>query len=191
IVSSRTVTLEAVTSTVPCTAYPANTVPAPEISTPPLDQDHPGPLETWLGTERRAVPARGPGLGASGKPHEPGLAAQLGCRGTGPSPPPEGCGWAEGCARRLGMCLRCGREEPAVALLLGPAPACRLSCVSVWALAWGEWSPPALSMAAGWGGGSPIQRGAASPVDSIRAKPATVTAAHAGLCRRTAAMGRR
>ena len=70
IVSSRTVTLEAVTSTVPFTAYPANTVPAPEISTPPLDQDQPGPLETWPGTERRAVPGLGPVLVASGKPHE-------------------------------------------------------------------------------------------------------------------------
>src|SRR5437870_13544190 len=69
IASSLMVTLEAVTSTVPSTANPANTVPAPEISTPPLDQDHPGPLETWLGTDRSAVPGLGPVLVASGKPH--------------------------------------------------------------------------------------------------------------------------
>src|ERR1700740_1101635 len=65
IVSSRMVTLEAVTSTVPSTANPANTVPAPEISTPPLDQDQPGPLDTWPGTDRSAVPAPGPVLVAS------------------------------------------------------------------------------------------------------------------------------
>jgi hypothetical protein len=84
-----------------------------------------------------------------------------------------------------------GREEPAVALLISPVPAGRLSCVSVWALAVGEWSPPALSMAAGRGGGSPIQRGAASPAAVIRAKPATVAAAHAGLCRSADAIGHR
>ena len=63
------VTLEAVTSTVPFTANPANTVPAPEISTPPLDHDQPGPLDTWPGTERKVVPALGPVLVASGNPH--------------------------------------------------------------------------------------------------------------------------
>jgi hypothetical protein len=50
-----------------------------------------------------------------------------------------------------------GRENPAVALLMGPAPACRLDCVSSRAVALGEWSPPELSMAAGRGGGPPIQ----------------------------------
>jgi hypothetical protein len=89
------------------------------------------------------------------------------------------------------MRLMRGREEPAVALLISPVPAGRLSCVSVWALAVGEWSPPALSMAAGRGGGSPIQRGAASPAAVIRAKPATVAAAHAGLCRSADAIGHR
>ena len=78
-----------------------------------------------------------------------------------------------------------GREDPAVALLMGPVPACRSSCVSGRALAWWEWSPPALSMAAGRGADSPIQWGAASPAATIRAKPATVAAAHAGLCRST------
>jgi hypothetical protein len=63
------VTSAAVTSTVPFTANPANTVPAPEISTPPLDHDHPGPLDTCPGTDRSAVPALGPVLVASGKPH--------------------------------------------------------------------------------------------------------------------------
>ena len=65
------------------------------------------------------------------------------------------------------------RENPAVALLMGPVPACRLGCVSGRALAWGEWSPPALSMAAGRGG-SPIKWGAVSPAEAIRAEPATV-----------------
>jgi len=83
-----------------------------------------------------------------------------------------------------------GREDPAVALLIGPPPAWRLSCVSVWVLAWGEWSPPELSMAAGRDG-SPSQRGAASPAETIRAKPATVAAAHAGLCRSADATGHR
>ena len=77
-----------------------------------------------------------------------------------------------------------------MALLISPVPAWP-SCVSVWALAVGEWSPPALSMAAGRGGGSPIQRGAASPAAVIRAKPATVAAAHAGLCRSADAIGHR
>src|SRR5262249_20902998 len=84
IASSRTVTFEAVTSTVPCTANPANTVPAPEISTPPLDQDQPGPLDTCPGTDRKTVPAPGPVLVASGKPHACGLAAQSVCPVTGP-----------------------------------------------------------------------------------------------------------
>src|SRR5215467_6499650 len=83
IASSRTVTFEAVTSTVPCTSNPANTVPAPEISTPPLDQDQPGPLDTWLGTERSDA-TWGPVLVASGKPHACGLAAQSVCPVTGP-----------------------------------------------------------------------------------------------------------
>src|SRR5205809_4131307 len=82
------------------------------------------------------------------------------------------------------------RENPAVALLMGPVPACRLGCVSGRALAWGEWSPPALSMAAGRGG-SPIKWGAVSPAEAIRAEPATVAAAHAGLCRSADAIGDR
>jgi hypothetical protein len=44
-----------------------------------------------------------------------------------------------------------------------------------------------LSMAAGRGG-SPIQWGAASPAEAIRAEPAKVAAAHAGLCRSTDAI---
>jgi hypothetical protein len=76
-----------------------------------------------------------------------------------------------------------GREES--------APAGRLSWVSVWGLAVEEWSPPALSKAAGRGGGSPIKRGAVSPAEAIRAKPATVAAAHAGLCRSADAIGHR
>src|SRR5215471_1215353 len=186
IASSRTVTFEAVTSTVPCTSNPANTVPAPEISTPPLDQDQPGPLDTWLGTERSDA-TWGPVLVASGKPHACGLAAQSVCRVTGPPPPPEGDGWAEGCARRLWIR---DREKLAMALLMASAPACRLSAVSIWTLAWGEWSPPALSMAAGRGG-CPSQWGAASTAEAIRAKPATVAAAHAGLCRSADAVGHR
>src|SRR6266487_793436 len=88
------------------------------------------------------------------------------------------------------MCSTRSRENPAVALLTGPPPACRLSCVSGRALAWAEWSPPALSMAAGRGG-PPIQWGAASPAEAIRAKSATVAAAHAGLCRSADAIGER
>src|SRR5215471_19540054 len=117
IASSRTVTLEAVTSTVPATEYPANTVPAPEISTPPLDQDQPGPLETWLGTERSDA-TRGPVLEASGKPHECGLAAQSVCRVTGPPPPPGGDGtpWGAGCE------LDAGPAGPAEPPAWGSAP---------------------------------------------------------------------
>ena len=77
-----------------------------------------------------------------------------------------------------------------MAWLMSPAPACRSSCVSGRALARWEWSPPALSMAAGRGG-SPIQWGAASPTATIRAAPATVAAAHAGLCRSTDAISDR
>jgi len=77
-----------------------------------------------------------------------------------------------------------------MALLMAPAPACRLSAVSVWTLASEEWSLPALSMAAGRGG-SPSQWGAASPAEAIRAEPATVAAAHAGLCRSADAIGDR
>src|SRR5215831_5001264 len=82
------------------------------------------------------------------------------------------------------------RENPAMALLMGPAPGCWLGCASGQALAVGEWSPPAWSMAAGRGG-SPIKWGAASPAAAIRAEPATVAAANAGLCRSAAAIGDR
>jgi hypothetical protein len=83
------------------------------------------------------------------------------------------------------------REKLAMALLMAPPPACRLSAVSVWAPAVGEWSTLALSIAAGPGGGSPIKRGTASPAETIRAKPPTVAAAHAGLCRSADATGHR
>jgi len=75
-----------------------------------------------------------------------------------------------------------------MALLMGPPPACGLDCMAGWALAVGERSPPASPIAAGRGP-CPIQWGAASPAEAIRAEPATVAAAHAGLCRSAAAIG--
>src|SRR5215831_15458830 len=73
---------------------------------------------------------------------------------------------------------------------MGPPPACWLGCVTGGALARGEWSPRAWSIAAGRCA-CPIQWGAASPAEAIRAEPATVAAAHAGLCRNVAAIGDR
>src|SRR5262245_23520908 len=73
---------------------------------------------------------------------------------------------------------------------MGPPPACWLGCVTGGALARGEWSPRAWSIAAGRGA-CPIQWGAASPAEAIRAEPATVAAAHAGLCRSADAIGDR
>src|SRR6185312_15215451 len=86
------------------------------------------------------------------------------------------------------MCSMRSRENPAVALLMGPAPASWLGCVAGRALAEGGWSPPASSMAAGRGG-CPSQWGAASPAEAISAEPATVAVAHVVLCRSAAAIG--
>src|SRR5690348_7819599 len=86
------------------------------------------------------------------------------------------------------MCSTRSRENPAVALLMGPAPASWLGWVAGRALAEGEWSPPASSMAAGRGG-CPSQWGAASPAEAISAEPATVAVAHVVLCRSAAAIG--
>jgi len=86
------------------------------------------------------------------------------------------------------MCLMRGRENPAAVLLMDTAPASR-GRVSGEALARAEWSPAAL--AAGRGAGPPIKCGAASPAATIRAKPATVAAAQAGLCRSLDAIGDR
>jgi len=73
-----------------------------------------------------------------------------------------------------------------MALLMGPAP----SCAADPAPAWEEWSAPALSMAAERGA-CPSQWGTASAAEAIRAKPATVTTAQAGLRRSAGAIGDR
>src|SRR5262245_44168990 len=85
--------------------------------------------------------------------------------GPGGAPP---AGWWGG---RPGACSMRNRENPAVALLMSPAPVRWLGCMAGGALARGEWSPRALSMAAGREG-SPIQCGAVRPAEAIRAEPA-------------------
>ena len=72
-----------------------------------------------------------------------------------------------------------------MALLMALPPACPLSCMTGPAL-----GPPALFMAVARGA-CPSQWGTASPAAAIKAKPATVTAAQAGLCRSAAVISDR
>src|SRR5947207_7838266 len=167
---------EEVTQSLRITTFDAWTVTDPEMffssTTAPL-------LVTVIDPDGASCEQLAPVVVASGNPHACGLATQSVPRVTGPlAVSADGawagaCGWAVECVCRL---WKRKRENPAVVLLTGPAPACWLD----WALARWGWNPLALSMAAGRSG-PPSKCGAVSPAATIRARPATVTAAHAGL----------
>ena len=57
-----------------------------------------------------------------------------------------------------------------MALLMGPAPACWLACVSGWALALAEWQPACVVRWRPGGAVLPCQWCAASPAEAIRAE---------------------
>src|SRR5215831_10477309 len=165
---------EEVTQSLRITTFDAWTVMPPEMFFPSTT----APFEvTVIDPDGVSWEQLAPVLVASGNPHECGLATQPVPWVTGPLAVLEdgawagAVGWVVACVRRW---WKRKRVNPAVVLLTGAAPPCRLD----WALARWEWSP--LALAAGRSD-PPSRCGAVSPAATTRARPATVTAAHAGL----------